>query len=481
MAAAHTSSIATNSNRAPCQGRDPSRLSIGEVRTSVDRAVVAWGFGSAFASVTGGAVYAAFARQLGASHFVFGVLAAALPLMSLLQVFAAQIIQRTGRSKLLMIVSGLIARGTWIFMPLLPWVSSRYPHLVPREQLLPLLIIGILVSGASQAFTTPSFFTWMSAIVPLSLRSSFFAQRIYVGTWVGLAAVLVSGALADRFPSTVAEGFILAVSGILGCIDILYFLRVPEPVVPRSDIAAPPFLPSLVRPLGDRAVRNFLIYAGLLAFSASVCGPFVWLYCLEDLALSKTLTGVVLVIAPALGVALSTRYWSDVIKQHGNRPVLRFGAAVLVFGPLGWVFARQGMACFLALCALQFVCGAAATSLDVALQTSISRLYPAVPRSVLTALFYVVYGVSCAGGTLMGGAIAGVIGEASLHLRDIVLNNYQVLFLLSMAARLGSALIAGQLVESGSSATRSMYRTILPELASSLSARINRPFGWRSE
>ena len=52
------------------------------VRVSMSRVVAGWGYGAAFANITSGAVYTAFARALGANDFAFGVLAAALPALA---------------------------------------------------------------------------------------------------------------------------------------------------------------------------------------------------------------------------------------------------------------------------------------------------------------------------------------------------------------------------------------------------------------
>jgi len=64
-------------------------------RHFVRNAIIAWGFGAAFFNVAQGAVFTAFALNIGANDFVFGVLGAALPLMSVLQMAAARAVQRT--------------------------------------------------------------------------------------------------------------------------------------------------------------------------------------------------------------------------------------------------------------------------------------------------------------------------------------------------------------------------------------------------
>src|SRR5437763_1842307 len=65
------------------------RLPIETVRVSMRRVVAAWGFGAAFFNLTAGAIYTSFVWRIGADERVLGLLFAALPLMSFLQVISA--------------------------------------------------------------------------------------------------------------------------------------------------------------------------------------------------------------------------------------------------------------------------------------------------------------------------------------------------------------------------------------------------------
>jgi nitrate/nitrite transporter NarK len=69
--------------------------------------------------------------------------------------------------------------------------------------------------------------------------------------------------------------------------------------------------------------------------------PFLALHSLEFLHLSKTQTSLLTSIAPILGMACSSRFWGEVVKRYGNRPVMRFSSMGLLIVPLGWLFATS--------------------------------------------------------------------------------------------------------------------------------------------
>lgn len=447
------------------------------------RAIAAWGFGATFTQVTAGAIYTAFIRQIGASVEMFGLLAAALPLMSVMQVLAARLVERSGRSKRQMLLAGLLGRSLWIVMPLLPLLSHTVPGLVPRAMIIPFILIGVLISGACQAFTTPAFFTWMTHLVPSAVRPAFFAQRTVVGTSVVLFVVPLTNWISDQYQDPRINAVILALAGVAGVMDIVLFLGVAEQ--PRARILKmPPLVASFREPLRDPAIRNFLLFVWLFTFSAGIFGPFAWLHALETLHHSKFITGLLLGVGPFLGIALTSRYWGELAKRFGNRPVIQLTSATMVFSPLCWVLALPASAgpwnSWVPLFVSQFFFGALAGGLDIACQTVITRVAPSVPRSTITALFFMAWGSSFALGSGFGGVLAHWLGDEPPGIFGTTITNYQVLFLIAHVVRLGTAaFVTPHLREPGARGTRETLRTIIPDGTQTFAARVARPFGSR--
>ena len=55
----------------------------------------------------------------------------------------------------------------------------------------------VILSSIGQAFTGPSFFVWMSGLVPGRVGPTFWARRYQIGTLAGIGAVLLGGWLGD--------------------------------------------------------------------------------------------------------------------------------------------------------------------------------------------------------------------------------------------------------------------------------------------
>jgi MFS family permease len=459
---------------------------VASARIFMSRAVVAWGFGALFYNVTNNAVYAAFVRSIGANDFVFGVLAAALPLMSLLQAAAARLVEQTGRRRRQMLLAGLSARALWLVAALLPLSSWRYPSLIPRSAVLPLVVGAILAAGACQAFTVPAFFSWIGDVIPLRLRAPFFARRMQVGTWVAIVVMLLSGKIADIFPSLPAYCAILAVTAVLGMVEFGLFGTMREPVqtAPASESTDEGMASarSLFEPLRDTAVRRFLAFTCLMFLGYGSLGAFSWLHALEYLKFSKTMGGMIF-IASMLAQAFVSRFWGRVIKRHGARPVLRLTSAALTLIPLCWILAPGPAAgIWLPWCLLlatMFCSGIVYSGYDLSNVNIVTNLSPHLSRATMAALFAIVSDLSMVTASWISGAVAQALHGWSYELWGFTIIKYHVVFAGSCGVRvIGAFLLAPLLCEPKASGTRAMVKATAPEVAGALNTLWIRSWAW---
>src|SRR6266536_2755212 len=81
---------------------------------------VSWIFGSVWATAIGGAPFSLFARDLGASEFQIGVLAALPFLASLVSMPASAITERTGARKSIFLCGVYAQRALWFPIAVIP-------------------------------------------------------------------------------------------------------------------------------------------------------------------------------------------------------------------------------------------------------------------------------------------------------------------------------------------------------------------------
>ena len=461
------------------------RLSPAQLRASLQRVIIGWAFGAIFFQLSAGAIYASFARQLGASDAQFGFLAGIYPLMGFLQIPAARLLQGRMSARRLMMIAGLFCRVLWVVAASLPWLHRLAPTLITREMLLPMFMGCVILSSVGQAFNGPSFFVWMSGLVPGRVGPTFWARRYQVGTLAGIGAVLLGGWLGDSagwvkaathgaLPPLMFYSLILMVAAACGILDIAAFFGVSEPPtaeVKREDL--PDLWDSLSQPLREPVVRSYLTFMVMAMLGFATTGPLLWLFCLETLDFSKTQTGFILTVCPLLGMAVSSKWWGQIAKQYGTRPMQRFCSIGLVLMPVAWVFALPSSAYSLAF--VLFISGVLVASYEISNLNFITRAVPHLPRPMLTALFSICTGTTFALTSWATGTLAGHMKDVHLEIAGLNFVNYQIIFAFSIIPRLINAFVlAPRLQEPDSLPMRATVNRAGGRLAGAFGARFSR-------
>jgi hypothetical protein len=467
------------------------RLSSDATRLSLNRVILGWAFGAVFFQLSAGAVYAAFARQLGASEAVFGFLAGVNPLLAFLQIPSARLLEKGVAPRTLFLWAGLLSRLLWVVAASLPLIRHFFPSVVPREMMLPVFITCVLVSSVGQAFSSPAFFSWMTALVPERVGPLFWARRSQVGTIVAIFAVFIGGSIADHagwfkaqsageWPPLLTYSALLTVAAICGVLDIAVFLGVKEPPRAAKPENSPAFWASLRQPLQERAVRNYLLFTIFAMMGMAASGPLLWLFCLEFLEFDKTQTGFLLTICPLLGMALSARWWGGIAKTYGTRPMMRFASVGMVFVPVCWLFAipenRAGLAVML------FFSGILFSAYEISNLNFITRACPHLPRPTLTALFSICAGTTFALTAWAAGFAAEKLAFWHFEIAGMQFVNFHLIWMVSIALRLINAIfLAPKLEEPNASATRTMIDEVGANIAAAFGTRFTRLFQARGE
>lgn len=469
-----------------------TRLSAQETRLSMSRVILGWSFGAIFVQLATGAVYAAFARQLGASEATFGFLSGLNPLMSWLQIPAARLIEGKIGARNMMIRAGLASRALWVVAALLPVIHAIFPALVPRAALLPAFIACVLLSSLGQACIGPAFFAWMTALIPDRVGPSFWAKRSQIGTVVAIFAVVLGGFVADHagdikawsgghIPPLLTYSALLTLAAICGVIDIAAFLGVKEPPsVGNQSGNAAPFLASIKEPLREPEVRNYLFFITTAMMGFATTGPLLWLFCLEYLDFDKTQTGLLLTICPLLGMAVSAKGWGGMIRAHGTRPVLRFCSMGLILVPLCWLFALPENKIGLAL--MLFASGLLVSAYEIANLNFLTRACPHLPRPTLAALFSICAGTTFALTAWGAGWLAGALKAFHFEAFGLTFVNYHLILAFSLLPRVLNAFVCAPRLENyGTSGTRDMMSEVGENLAAAIGPKWSRLFASRGE
>ncbi len=238
-----------------------------ELRSALRLVTIAWGFGATFFGAVGGTAMPELAKSLGAPQFFFGLLGAAPFLGLLAQLPTSWLIERTGRRKWLFISMCTAHRLLFLLIALIPFVIPHDWQTVRLTALIVTLAGSWVLSGVSG----PTWNGWMSDMIPQRIRGRYWAFRRRVGLVTSMIAALIAGCFIDYSAGTHlgTDGgiaLVFSVAAVLGSVDVLLFMFVPE--IPRqiSKIRLS-WHQLLSEPLKDRSFLQLTMYGFLLNFA----------------------------------------------------------------------------------------------------------------------------------------------------------------------------------------------------------------------
>ncbi|MBO0347744.1 MFS transporter [Phormidium pseudopriestleyi FRX01] len=386
------------------------------IRNSLQASTLDGVFATFFSCATGGVLLSNFLLDLGASNVEIGFLAAIPMLMNFLQPVGAYLGDRTTSRHWYTLSIFSISRLLWLFLLLgIGWflMDPRQAHH---------LVLGTLAIVALThllgAFGSPSWVSWMAALVPDRLRGRYFGIRNSAANLTSLLAMPILGVMVSQWDGGTIEGYgiILCVAIAAGIISLCFqFLMADvnpqiwgrdrptvlnyETTPSSSAIALPSFLK-------DKNFRIFLLYFGCWMFAVNLSAPFFNLYLLKDLELD--VSWVTLYNSLAAGAnLLMLPIWGKLADRLGNRPLLFFVGILVAITPVLWLATRtQGILLWVGLPLLHLISGATWAAVDLCGSNIQMEIAPAKQPSSYFAIAAAVSGLAGAIGTTLGGFIA---------------------------------------------------------------------------
>ncbi|HEV8378267.1 MAG TPA: MFS transporter [Tepidisphaeraceae bacterium] len=303
-----------------------------------------WMFGSVWFSSMSGTPLTLYAKELGASQFQFGLLAALPFLASILSLPASILIEATGQRKRIFLLGLYLQRFLWFVIAIAPlWILNKGGFMHQRLAMSVFLWL-MFIMYAGQAIGGPAWVTWMADLVPDRIRGKYFSRRRQFGMLTAVPAAWIVGWLLDTRPS--ADPFsimrwcagIFIIAAIFGVLDIHMFQYVPD--IPKRPQKRLELIRGLRQPLNDRRFLWFAGFVGTLFFAMSFMGQFVTLYVMDQAAKSgdhmNRTAQMMLIVTPYLAQLLFMGLWGHTADRMGKKPLLVVAALGLVPVGFGW-------------------------------------------------------------------------------------------------------------------------------------------------
>lgn len=426
-------------------------------------------------NLSSGAFIIAFALLLGASNVIIGVLAAAPFLGNIFQIPAVLVVEKFRKRKLIAILASIVSRAWLPVFALIPLLFTQSG--------LPLLIMGIFLSGVAAAFSACSWSSWMRELIPDEVRGQIFSKRLTWSFALAMPSSLLAGRFVDfwqvRFPLQPALGYsiVFLIAFGFGIGSILVLRATPEPLMEEAREKVSLFK-VISSPFKDKNFRKMLKFTTLWALGFNFAVPFFTVYMLKRIGLSLTIV-ILFSVLTQLFYILFLSIWGRLTDKFSNKSVMQASGMLLLICIITWPFTTLPeiyVATLPLLTLIHVFLGVAVAGVSIASFNIAFKLAPSADATKYLAVNGALASIGMGIGPILGGALADVLAlmELSLNFRWLspeggwtayLLNFKGLDFLFFAAFILGFYAISclSQVRERGEVPKRVVYREFLIE------------------
>jgi len=398
-----------------------------------------------------------YAKSLGASATVLGIIAGMMPLLVIFQIPAASHINRVGYRRF--VLADWSIRVLFIFlMGLVPLTSV---FLDPRNRLA-LLLALLFCFNLSRGISSCAWLPWITALVPAKLRGKYLVRDAAVQNVASFVAFLIAAACLAGTPTHPWQFTALfALSAVMGTLSLAFLKRMPDvptPVEPPKSTAQVPWLEMIRFKPFQRLLRTVvawsLAYGGITAFTV---------------AFLKTLAGMsetkILLLNSAAFVGGWSSYWllETRLDRWGSKPVLGFSFSGWILVLAGWLMlAGRVLAVGLSsVLMLQFFMGLLAALVAMSNTRLAMAVIPVMGRNHFFASYSVVNNVTLGLAPIAWGILIDAVGKRTPVWLGLEWNRFTVFFAAAASVFGVALLISRNLEEPEAASLEDLLRGIL--------------------
>lgn len=397
-----------------------------------------------------------YAKSLGATATVLGLIAGMMPLLVIFQIPASKHVARIGYKKF--VLAGWSARVGFIFLIALVPITDSF---LTRQTRLSLMLFLLFFFNLSRGVSSCGWLPWITALIPAGIRGRFLGiEAAFVGL-ASFAAFITAALLLGATPASHQFAALFALSALAGAASLFFMKRIPEvespeqvrtssaPVPWREIASYPPF-----RKLLRMNVAWSMAFGGLAAF------VIVFLKVEVDMPEDRILY---LNSATCIGGLGSLWLLGSRLDSLGSRPALTFASLSLAGIAIAWTLiaakvlpAHWGLAL-----GVMLLTGVAQAAMNMANIRLLMAVAPPMGRSHFFALYSVVANLVLGVSPILWGLFIDVFLTLDVNVRGFNLNRYTLFFFATAAAFLVTAALCRRLDEPDAKTMEELLRDIL--------------------
>jgi MFS family permease len=364
-----------------------------------------------------------YAKTLGASATVLGIIAGMMPLLVIFQIPAASYIPRLGFKKF--VYAGWGTRVIFIFaMALVPMTG----FFLKGETRLALMLMLLFGFNLSRGISSCAWLPWITALVPGPLRGKYLARDQAVQNLASFFTFLIAAGCLAGNPRSWQFAVLFAFSAINGAVSLTFLKRIPDAEMPeeiRASKGRVPWLEMLRFPPFRKLLRALVAYSvaygGMTAFTVA--------FLKTETGMSE---GMILLVNSVsfLGGLGSLWFLGSRLDHLGSKPVLTFCFSAWVAVLAGWIMLSGGVfpARLSVVLLLQFMMGLLAALIQMANTRLAMAIIPVMGRNHFFAIYSTLGNVTLGLAPIAWGLLIDAIGHHSTNWLGITWNRYTVFF-----------------------------------------------------
>jgi MFS family permease len=396
-----------------------------------------------------------YAKTLGASATVLGMIAGMMPLLVIFQIPAANYIPRIGFKRF--VYAGWGTRVMFIFaMALVPLAGF-----LDAKNRLALLLVLLFCFNLSRGISSCAWLPWITLLVPPKLRGRYLALDAAVQSAGSFVTFLVAAACLAGNPHPWQFTILFAFSGVTGAISLSFLKRIPDADLPeevRASKSRTPWLEMVRFPPFQKLLRTLIgwsiAYGGMTAFTVA--------FLKIEGGMSEA--RILLVTSTAfLGGLSSLWFLGSRLDRFGSKPVLTFSFAAWLVVLGGWV-ALSGHVAPVKLTLvllLQFLMGLLAALVQMSNTRLAMAVIPVMGRNHFFAIYSVVGNVTLGLAPVGWGLLIDAVGSRAPEWLGLSWNRFTIFFAAASLAYAVTFFLARRLDEPEAVSMEELLREIL--------------------
>ena len=397
-----------------------------------------------------------YAKTLGASATVLGIIAGMMPLLVIFQIPAASYIPRLGFKRF--VYAGWGTRVLFIFAIALVPVTGVF---LKAESRLALMLMLLFCFNLSRGISSCAWLPWITALVPASLRGKYLARDAAVQNLASFIAFLIAaGCLAgDTHPWQFA--ILFTFSAVMGAVSLSFLKRIPDAELPEEIHATAGPVPwfDMLRyepfhKLLLAVVGYSIAYGGITAFTVA--------FLKTEANMSE---GEILLVNSVafLGGLSSLWFLGSRLDRLGSKPVLTFCFTAWVAVLAGWMALSGGLSPvkLSSVLVLQFLMGLLAALIQMANTRLAMAIIPVMGRNHFFAIYSTIGNVTLGMAPVAWGLLIDAVGSRAPMWGGLLWNRYTVFFAATALAFMATLTLARRIHEPEAASMEDLLREIL--------------------